>query len=315
MASKKLKVEVELETAKAKRQAKELEQSGGGSATGGAGSVASNAEKMAKALEKASKKSDDFAKSAGEMSSQTRRLITGFAGIGAGLAMNYAANFMQQGKTRENVEAAGSAVAAASSSAMLAQLLPHPLLKVLAVSGSAAGGYFSKKAEQKKAFEDYTAEWNRSEENYRKSSEFAELLRSLSTVKDGFNDFKGRIEEINSELEKRKDEEKELIKKINEAREARKYDVANNLRGDLSMNRSQQLQLKGSLQSVEAMQEADSKKRIDDRAGFSAPDALSKIGGMFVGDKNNTALNTAATTMKEQLEVLKRIEQKKGGMF
>ena len=77
MATRKLKVELELETAKARRQAKELEQtagSGGGSAAPAGNSAAASLDRVAKSAERSSSAFD-------RLGGQSARLTRGFAGV------------------------------------------------------------------------------------------------------------------------------------------------------------------------------------------------------------------------------------------
>ena len=298
MANKKLRVEVELDTAKAKRQAKELEKTGGepSAASPTIGNAAKkfadnldrSSAKIASSFGRAAKMTDEMAESSKRMSAETRSLIRGFAGIGAGMAMSYAANFMPQGRARENVEVGASAVQGASAAAMLADFLPWGKAAKMAVTG--VGGLIggaTKKAEQDKAAADYSAEWKKSEATYKEATAFADMIREMTNVKDGFAEFETRLKEINDELVNRRAKEGELIQSINEAIEARQYDKANALRGDLAANRAQQDALRNAARTIEAMSEKQSQKDEKSpeaiRTSTSALDSLGGVGGAFVG--------------------------------
>ena len=316
MANKKLKVELELETAKAKRQAKGLENlggPGGGGASPAQTRTSASADRLANSLDRAAKRSDGFADEAERMSGSTRSLIRGFTGIGVGMAMNYASTFMPQGKGREAVEVGASAVQGASTVGLLANLLPGgPLLKAALGLGGAAAGGLTEKAKQDKANKDYTDEWNRSEKQFREGKDFSDRLRSLTEVEDGFKDFKARLNEINEELKARKTAEHDLKQSIIEAIAAREYEKANRLREDLATNRAQQQSLEGAARHVEKTEkdeqkrEEEKKKREEEKkeearkrsgvAYYSGTDALAKVGGgagrvpsATVQDTNNQA--------------------------
>lgn len=299
MANKKLKVEVELDTAKAKRQAKELEKTGGepSAASPTIGSAAKkfadnldrSSAKIASSFGRAAKMTDEMAESSKRMSAETKSLIRGFAGIGAGMAMSYASNFMPQGRARENVEVGASAVQGASTAMLFASAIPGlgTLAKVAAPVIGAASGALMKKGEQNLKAADYSAEWKKSEATYKEAVAFADMIREMTNVKDGFAEFETRLKEINDELVNRRAKEGELIQSINQAIEARQYDKANALRGDLAANRAQQDALRNAARTVEAMSEKQNQKDEKTpeaiRTSTSALDSLGGVGGAFVG--------------------------------
>ena len=170
MANKKLKVELELETAKAKRQAKGL-----GNIDGSSGGYGGGSDKLAKNLERA-------ADSAGKMNTSTLSVVRAFTGIGVGLAANYAASHMKQGAARDAVEYGGNALTGASAGAMTGAAL-GPVGSVVGALVGGGGGllktYLDKSGEKEK----YTEDWQRSEHNYADNKAFADFFRNLGSNK------------------------------------------------------------------------------------------------------------------------------------
>ena len=263
MANKKLKVEVELETAKAKRQAKGLENLGGpgGGSGGGAGSV----DKLAKNLDRA-------ADSAGKLDRSSLSLVRSFTGIGVGLAANYAASHMKQGAARDAVEYGASAVTGASMGAMAGGRLGPWGAAIGALAGGAGGllkTYLEKSGEKDK----YTEDWKRSEHDYANNKAFADFFRDLINMSDKTKSFADRISEAEQQLQHYKDVEKKMIDDIEKMISQGRYDDANAQRGYLATNRQRQQQLESAIKGF------DTKTKTGGVAFYGANDALSKVGG------------------------------------
>ena len=216
MATKKLKVEVELETAKAKRQARELEQTAGGGA---------------------------FDK----MSGTSARLTRGFAGIAVGMATSYAANYATGG-TKTALEYGGAGISGAVGGAMMAGL-PG------AIVGGLAGvlkTYMEKDAERSamsKDFETGEAVYAATRRDQQKFDELSttkpgtDISANLATVKkmiDNYGETAAKfVEAIREEL-KKADPDKEKIAK---------------LKRNLDYSRAQISKYEGLTKSLEAIQD------------------------------------------------------------
>ena len=268
METKKLKVEVELETAKAKRQAKDLEQtagSGGGSAASSGKSAAASLDKVARSAEKSSSAFD-------RMSGQSARLTRGFAGIAVGMATSYAANYATGG-TKTALEYGGNAISGAVGGAMMAGL-PG------AIVGGLAGvlkTYMEKDAERSamsKDFETGEAVYAATRRDEKKFDELSttkpgtNISANLATVKkmiDNYGESAAKfVEAIREEL-KKADPDKEKIAK---------------LKRNLDYSRAQISKYEGLAKSLESIRD----KAKDPRTSTSAFDALGKVGGNFVGN-------------------------------
>ena len=300
MANKKLKVEVELETAKAKRQAKELEQSGGASAGGG--------ESVAPALDKTSKAAESAAKSFQQADRATLRLATGFAGLAVGLATSYAANYVKDPNAQAALQYVGSAVSGASAGAMTGASLGPQGALIGAGVGLATGigkTYMDREGAKDKAIDDF----ERSEKRYQNAKAADDLFKSLTDTRAG----KGTINEL-PELKRIMGNFSETVDQfISQIREELQktnpdYERVNMLQGEVAYGRGMMAKYESAIKNIET-------QPVNDRPDFSAPDALSRIGGAFAGQSVDPETRTQTATMKEQLEVLKRIEQKSGGKF
>lgn len=260
MANKKLKVELELETAKAKRQAKGLENIDGSSGGYGGGS-----DKLAKNLERA-------ADSAGKMNTSTLSVVRAFTGIGVGLAANYAASHMKQGAARDAVEYGGSALTGASAGAMAGAAL-GPVGSVVGALVGGGGGllktYLDKSGEKEK----YTEDWQRSEHDYKNNKAFADLFRNLTDMSDKGRSFADRISEAEAELQKYKDVEKTLMENVEKMIASGRYDDATAQRGYLATNRQRQQQLEAAIKGL------GNQAKTGGVAYYSGTDALAKVGG------------------------------------
>lgn len=315
MANKKLKVELELETAKAKQKLDDMANTGGGGPSGPS-PVDDAAKKTAQAMERAAKSTEDFGEKATKSGANINNLIRSFAGLGAGMAMNYAAKYVPEGKTRETVEVGAAGMKGFATASMIADAIPviGGLARLAIKGGGAAFAMYNEKEEQDKLNQKTAHDFEKSEELYRQSEAFADMLRSLTTVKEGANDFAERIAKANQELDKRKGEEEDLTQKIRKAITDRKYEEASSLQQTLSRNRGEQGVLKNAIRAIE-MQSAAAEKKTEKNDGVrvstSAVDALSRIGGDFTGGGGRG--DDMLRVEREQVEILKSIDRKTGG--
>ena len=156
--ARKLKVELDVETSKAKSKVKK--DLGGSVATGEsasrAGGTSASAERLERALNRAARGAEDFGKESAKTGVNLSNAFKSLAGFGAGMAVNWAANFMQEGKSRDYGEKAGSAMQGASMGAAVGDALGDLEImgikaKKLTTLAGAVAGYAGKNAEQEKA--------------------------------------------------------------------------------------------------------------------------------------------------------------------
>lgn len=314
MANKKLKVEVELETAKAKRQLGNMAETGGGAS--GPSPVDDAAKRTAQAMERAAKSTEDFGEKATKSGANINHLVRSFAGLGAGMAMNYAAQFVPEGKARETVEVGAAGMKGFAMASMIADAIPviGGLAKLAIKGGGAAFAMYNEKEKQDKLNKKTAQEFEKSEELYKQSEAFADMLRSLTAVKDGANDFSAKLAQANGELDRRKGEEEELTKKIRKAIEDRKYEEAVSLQQSLSRNRGEQGALKNAIRSLEMQSDAaDKKNDKKENNRLSTPvDAITRIGGSMFGDYGLGRNEEQLRILREQEETLRSIDRKTG---
>ena len=291
MATKKLKVEVELETAKAKRQAKDLEQTAGG---GGAVSAPQSGKKLSESLDKAARSAEKSAGAFDKMSGTSARLTRGFAGIAVGMATSYAANYATGG-TKTALEYGGNAISGAVGGAMMAGL-PG------AIAGGLAGvlkTYMEKQGEVSKMSEDFKV----AEDTYENNRLWQAKMRNLSEVDyspvglNGVNLTQDRIDKTSARLaEVQKvagdlfDEQNKIIKRINEHLKKGETEEAEKLQKDLAIVRAKKEQAesleqsyKKQKKSLEHQLEQERHDAKDPRVSTAALDSLGKVGGDFIG--------------------------------
>lgn len=313
MANKKLKVEVELETAKAKRQAKELEQAtgsgggfGGSSAPGGKASPA--ADRMADALDKASKSAGKSAESFAKVNSQALQLTRGFAGIAVGMAASYAANYATGG-TKAALQYGGSILSGASAGATMGQAAGPKGAVVGAIVGGIAGGaktYMDRDAEQSAVAKEY----REGEERYAAAKDWEAKFRDITGIgqnkqSDFITDDDKRLKAEMEDTAKHLEDTKQNIKMLNGTIGNLKASLETMIRNgdtdseefkklseDLQDHRSRLQSLESAEKALERethQQKVAAAKKKDekdnDRGGFSASDALGKVGIAFAGER------------------------------
>lgn len=308
MANKKLKVEVELETAKAKRQAKELEQAtGSGGSPAPVGKASPAADRMADALDKASKSAGKSAESFAKVNSQALQLTRGFAGIAVGMAASYAANYATGG-TKAALQYGGGILSGASAGAMMGQAAGPKGAVVGAIVGGIAGGaktYMDRDAEQSAVAKEY----REGEERYAAAKDWEAKFRDITGIgqnkqSDFITDDDKRLKAEMEDTAKHLEDTKANIKMLNGAIGNLKASLETMIRnGDTDSEEfkklSEDLQDHSRLQSLESAEKAlerethqqkvaAAKKKDEkdnDRGGFSASDALGKVGIAFAGER------------------------------
>lgn len=309
MANKKLKVEVELETAKAKRQAKELEQAtGSGGSPAPVGKASPAADRMADALDKASKSAGKSAESFAKVNSQALQLTRGFAGIAVGMAASYAANYATGG-TKAALQYGGSILSGASAGATMGQAAGPKGAVVGAIVGGVAGGvktYMDRDAEQSAVAKEY----REGEERYAAAKDWEAKFRDITGIgqnkqSDFITDDDERLKAEMEDTAKHLEDTKANIKMLNGAIGNLKASLETMIRNgdtdseefkklseDLQDHRSRLQSLESAEKALERethQQKVAAAKKKDekdnDRGGFSASDALGKVGIAFAGER------------------------------
>lgn len=302
--AKKLTVEVEAETTKARRKLQELAQTGGSPA--GADTVGSAAKNAARGLDNAANAANKLSKATAEGSANLRAMTKVFGGMAIRMATGYAASNMEQGSTGQMAvkglgEVAGGAIAGAAFGPVGA--LAGGLMGLTSALMEASQA----EKERQQRIADATFDYEKSEHDYRSSKDFAEQLKGLTEVDKGFTDFSGRIQQINDVLKHYQEVEETLKSKIEGFIKSGDLEKANMERGYLSSNRSRQDQLVAARERLEKMAE---NHKPEERVSTAALDSLAKIGGNFAGSESG--FRNLQRVNEKQVALLEKIEAKTG---
>lgn len=256
MANKKLKVELELETAKAKRQLGEM---GNGSPGGPSGpSSTRSADRLTEATSLNTK----------QMIAMTRA----FSGMAIGLAASYSSRYFKQGSTAETAIAYGGSILSGASAGAMMGAAGGPV--GMAVGGAVGGvigtlkEYFDRESARKETTEDY----RKSEANLEGNENFANMLKRISsphnqesigvklaTLADQYDYYLKLIDMIKGSIEGLLDDGR-----LDEAKKQMTY---------LQMARSRKNAI------MDLGEKMDNSATGPKRASMAATDALMKIGG------------------------------------
>ena len=303
--AKKITVEVDAETTKAKRKIQELAETGGSSA----GADASPAiDKAARALSGAAEKtSRSFGKLDEASQGMNRQMISvtrAFAGMATGLAMSYASRYFAEGSTGRNaMDYGGAIISGASSGAMAGMTLgPHGAAVGAAVGGTvgAAKTYLDKEGEMKAHLD----EFEKSEQTYRRLAAWQEKLRELSESLD--RDELVRILKILKSSEGA--DRGAIISSIKDGR----YGEAAEAQRTLAEGRARQQQIEALIRRADekAAAEANKPKSPEMRASIDALDSLARVGGNFAG--SDAGFRDLQRINEKQVALLEKIEAKTG---
>lgn len=299
--AKKLTVEVDAETTKAKRKIQELAETGGSSA----GADASPAiDKAARALSGAAEKtSRSFGKLDEASQGMNRQMISvtrAFAGMATGLAMSYASRYFAEGSTGRNaMDYGGAIIAGASSGAMAGMALGPQGAAVGAVVGGTVGAaktYLDKEGEM----ESRLADFEKSERIFAGISAWQTKLRELSEQMN--------TEEIKTILANLKNTEQTFKTRTVEAIKGERYQEAADYQRNLGDVRQRQQQLEALLRKAEA--EAKKPSTPEARASMDALDSLARVGGNFAGGEQG--FRDLQRVNEKQVAILEKIEAKTG---
>lgn len=313
--AKKLILEVDADTTKAKQKIQELAASGGSSALAGGSSsgMSSSAGRAAKSLERAADGADRLNKSARAGSSEISRMSKVFGGMAIRMAAGYAAKGMEPGSTAQKAtsavgDIAGGAMAGAAFGPI--GMVAGGLLGGLSSLVSSITEANEAERERVRALRE-TAAANREQldvmlESEARTDEFKAKLESMTDTTRSASE---RQRELQAELERLQERDKQNIQAMRDnsrVRDAGEEDAkyfSKNQR-EHAANRSEIETLKSALKSLG---EEGKKSGTPFRESTSAADALSRIGGGFGGgDYAKQQLDAA----KETVTVLKSIDQK-----
>lgn len=189
MATKKLTVEVDANTAKAERKLKKLSQTGDGGPGGessGESAAASAATRSITQLGKASKTASE----------STRNLVPAFrslAGVAVGMAASYSQRFMSAGVGRTAMGYAGAILSGAGAGAAVgAHFGGHVGAGVGAVGGAVAGGV-GEYLNNGQATEDWFKQFDAAEDALEKTREWTRVFKDMTKVTPDDGSLRGLI--------------------------------------------------------------------------------------------------------------------------
>ena len=299
--AKKLTVEVDAETTKAKRKIQELAETGGSSAGADASPAIDKAARaLSGAAEKTSRSLGKLDESSRGMNWRMRMLTRTFVGLGTGLAMSYALRYFAEGSTGRNaMEYGGATLTGASSGAMAGMALgPWGAAAGAAVGGAvgAAKTYLDKEGEM----ESRLADFEKSERIFAGISAWQAKLRELSEQMN--------TEEIKTILANLKNTEQTFKTRTVEAIKGERYQEAADYQRNLGDVRQRQQQLEALLRKAEA--EAKKPSTPEARASMDALDSLARVGGNFAG--SDAGFRDLQRVNEKQVALLEKIEAKTG---
>jgi len=285
--AKKLKVELDVDNTKAKQKVREVVDTGGASATGG--DASGEAERAGRHLR-------DLGRNAQEAGAKLNGMGKMLAGIGIGLARSALAH---------GDSFAGNAAVNAVSAFSMGALAGGKKAGAAAALASFGISYLDNETKeldemnaqtkQRDAMLESFKAW---EEARKRTLEFKETLESLTSVE---TDLTERQTKLAEEIKKREEADKDLATAA--FREIGDPAAFQRAMAKRQANAAELDQLRAlEKQNPEGGQRAD----------FSAPDALTRVGGYFANGGAGTSLSDLARTGKEQLSVLKKIEAKSG---
>lgn len=307
--AKKLKAELELENAKAKKAAAEV------------------GEAAEKSFDRAAQAADKMADGLNVSSKTLLRVAVSFGGMLAGTAARAIALKQPEGSPAQKaLDWGGSALQGAGHGAMIGSMM-GPLGTAIGALAGAANAIANKwigeeEAEQKKrqAIEQTNAANRELVDSMLAAEERTDKFRTMiENLGDTERSLAERQAEVAAEIEKRIEEEK-LLKSGMKSNSGKFADEADqkNLRQNIKDYQANHAELVRLQQLQKSLAEGPKASRSGEQVIFSAVDALSRVGGAFsAGDGGFRDLQR---TNEQQLKVLEKIEAKtgaadKGGKF
>lgn len=267
MANKKLKVELEVDTQKAKRTVKrEL----GGTDIGSPPTGPSGTDTAAKSIR-------DLGNAAKDTQYNMKSCAKAFSGMAVGLAASYAANNVQNPTARAGLEYGGAALSGASMGAMVG----GPIGAVVGGLGGVLKNYLEKSGERAQMSKDF----EKSEEIYAATERDREKFRSLTDVHKGGGTAAQlpQLREIAGNFGESAKKIAEMIREELQKANPDKERIAD-LQRNLGYSRQQQKLYEGAAESIELRGSGER------AASVGGVDALSRIGGGFGSSDGMSAM-------------------------
>ena len=299
--AKKLTVEVDAETTKAKRKIQELSETGGSSAGADASPAIDKAARaLSGAAEKTSRSFGKLDEASQGMNRQMLSVTRAFAGMATGLAMSYASRYFEEGSTGRNAMEYGGAMLAGGSSGAMAGVAFGPVGAAVGAAGGAAIAAGKTYLDKEGDMESRLADFEKSERIFAGISAWQTKLRELSELMN--------TEEIKTILANLKNTEQTFKTRTVEAIKGERYQEAVDYQRNLGDVRQRQQQLEALLRKAEA--EAKKPSTPEARASMDALDSLARVGGNFAG--SDAGFRDLQRVNEKQVALLEKIEAKTG---
>ncbi|MBR0240885.1 MAG: hypothetical protein IJQ54_00005 [Kiritimatiellae bacterium] len=299
--AKKLTVEVDAETTKAKRKIQELAETGGSSAGADASPAIDKAARaLSGAAEKTSRSFGKLDEASQGMNRQMLSVTRAFAGMATGLAMSYASRYFAEGSTGRNAMEYGGAMLAGGSSGAMAGMAFGPVGAAIGAAGGAAIAAGKTYLDKEGEMESRLADFEKSERIFAGISAWQAKLRELSEQMN--------TEEIKTILANLKNTEQTFKSRAVEAIKGERYQEASDYQRNLGDVRQKQQQLEALLRKAEA--EAKKPSTPEARASMDALDSLARVGGNFAG--SDAGFRDLQRVNEKQVAILEKIEAKTG---
>ena len=278
-------------------------------------SAAKAAKDAADGLEKAGRSARTLSNGAEESAHSIKDIARSFAGLGVGMSMRFAHQFVKEGSFADKALTVGES---AANLGFMGAKMGGPWGAAIGTIVGAGKGYMESEkadadrmkaeAEQKSANMDAINSWRQAREAT------LAFKATLDALTDSETSLAERQRKVAEEIKRREAAHDELSRAaIREGSEVTKPDGTSNAEAfaksmeKLKENAARLDQLK----DLQKRLEKEKEKPETPRPSFDAPDALARIGGAFAPSGNND-MRDLARTGREQLDVLRSIERKSG---
>ena len=328
--AKKLTVEVDAETTKAKRKIQQLAETGG--SPGGGAVPPDGADRAAKSMGKLARSAKNVADESERSSASIGRLAKSFAGLAAGMAAGYAANHMDPGAGRTSMGYLASILSGASTGAAVAGMVPGVGTGV-GIAVGAAGGAAKQFMDNSKMEDDWFKDFRTSEDKLKATRGWAEKFDEMISVKTHFKGLEGmellkaQLKEVEAAsartadaIKLLKSAEQESVNIINGLQKSdltadEKIAKGNKESEELAFTRQKLAQSEGAAKRLYAMREnlvwaMEKRPTPEARASMDALDSLARVGGNFAG--SDAGFRDLQRINEKQVALLEKIEAKTG---
>ena len=296
--------------------------------------VSPAADRASRSLDKVSRSASSVAEEAGKSSASMTRLVKSFAGIGAGMAAGYAANYMDPGAGRTALGYASAVLSGAGTGAAMGSMIPGIGTTAGAIVGVAVGAgkqYLDNSKREDDWFKDFKA----GEKTFQENRSWADKFEELTSVKthfkglSGVDELKAQLAEVDAAAKRTADAMKilqqdektrlgliESIGKRKDFTADEKIAMASEESAGLAFTRQQLAQVEAASKRLANMREnledaiEEKGPSREARTSMDALDSLAQVGGNFAG--SDQGFRDLQRVNERQVAILEKIEAKTG---